>query len=299
MSRWHAKAVAQLRLRSPTAICQPIFHQPLIFGPAGFKVTVACPDGYSREFLMTTHDRLQATLRTLIAPALCGVLLASMTVVAVAQTGGQQQQQPVTITKGTVEEIVRKGRATTLVIKSEAGGDPITVPITPRMEFVVEAKGDLEFLNEKQVVSGTGTLTNQSLFVKGWSVHVGLSAKKVRPFVKKAEKEIGQSTNSYDFAGTISSRQQDTDYPDYETVVTNISQLKGQPIYIDKGASVTVSMTETDLVKEGDNVEFVQQIIGGGRIQIVALRVLLGEPLKAEEFLKDDKSKTSRRSSGS
>lgn len=228
----------------------------------------------------------------LILPVLCGAFLMIATSDVSAQVA---QQQPVTITKGTVSEVVRKGRATSLLIQSEAGGDPIPVPITPRLQFAVEAKGDLEFLAEKQVVSGTGTLTNQSLFVKSWTVHVGLSARKIRPFIKEAAKRIGQSKNSYDFAGTITSRQQDTDYPDYETVTTNIPQLKRQPIYIDKGATVTVSMTETDLVEEGANVEFVQQVARGGRIQIVGLRVLLKEPLKAEEFFKEEeKSKRSR-----
>ena len=248
---------------------------------------------------MITNDRFQTTLRTFVLTAACGVLFVSMASNAAAQLGQQGQQQPITITKGTVSEVVRKGRATSLVILSEAGGDPITVPITPRIQFVVEAKGDLGFLTEKQVVSGTGTLTNQLLFVKGWTVHVGLSAKKIRPYVKKADAQVGQSTSSYDFAGTVSSRQQDKDYPDYETLLTNIPQLKGQPIYIDKGATVSVSMTETDLVEDGAKVEFVQEIVKGGRVQIVALKVLLDEPLNAEEFLKDDKSKTSSRRTGS
>lgn len=241
---------------------------------------------------MFTNKRLLAVMRQVILPAFCGSLLVGSAAEVSAQLA---QQQAATVTKGTVSEVVRKGRATSLMIQSEAGGDPIPVPITPRLQFAVEAKGDLGFLAEKQVVSGTGTLTNQSLFVKDWTVHVGLSARKIRPFVKEAAKKIGQSKNSYDFAGTISSRQQDKDYPDYETVTTNIPQLKRQPIYIDKGATVTVSMTETDLVEEGAPVEFVQQLARGGRVQIVGLRVLLKEPLKAEEFFKkDEDSRKSR-----
>ena len=105
--------------------------------------------------------------------------------------------------------------------------------------------------------------------------------------MKESAKAIGQSRNSYDFAGTIMSRQQDTDYPDYETVITNIRQIKGGPIYIDKGATVTVSMTETDRVKEGQKVEFIAQFLKGGRINVTALRVLLDKPLKSEEFFKE------------
>jgi hypothetical protein len=185
------------------------------------------------------------------------------------------------------------------MILSEAGGDPIAVLITPRIQFAVQAKGDLGFLAEKQVVSGKGTLTNKSLFVKEWTVHVGLSAKKIKPFVKESAKAIGQSQNSYDFAGTITSRQQDKDYPDFETVITNVAQLKRGPIYIDKGATVTVSMTETELVEEGDKVEFIANLAKNGRLQITGLKVLLDNPLKAEEFFKEPEKKSAKGRSSS
>jgi len=246
---------------------------------------------------VTTQNRTYATVSTLILLVTAGALIIGATDVAVAQVG--QGQNAVTVTKGTVAEVIRKGRATSLAIKSEAGGDPIMVPITPRLQFAVEANGDLGFLTEKQVASGKGTLTNKSLFVKNWTVHVGLSARRIKPFIKESAATAGQSRNSYDFAGTISSRQQDKDYPDYETVSTNIRQMKGAPIYIDKGATVTVSMTETELVKEGQKVEFVPQFAKNGRVQIVRLRVLLDEPLKAEEFLKKDEKKSSRRRTSS
>jgi len=205
---------------------------------------------------VNTMQRLRAVFRAITLSVICGTLLAGLATDASAQLDSETP----TVTKGKVAEVIRKGRATSLVIESEAGGDPITVPITPKLQFSVQAKGDLGFLAEKQVVSGKGTLTNKSLFVKSWTVHVGLSARKIKPFVKESAKSIGQSQNSYDFAGTVSSRQQDKDYPDYETLVTNIRELKGGPIYIDKGAEVTVSMTETDLVEEGASVEFIQQI---------------------------------------
>lgn len=239
---------------------------------------------------MTSLRRIIAAVKPVTLSVVFGMLIASIGVDAFAQVN----QQP-TVTKGTVAEIVKKGRATSLVILSEAGGDPITVPITPRIKFAVEAKGDLGFLAEKQVVSGQGTLTNKSLFVKSWTVHVGLSAKKIKPFVKESAKAVGNSQNSYDFAGTISTRQQDKDYPDYETVITNIAQLKRGPIYIDKGATVTVSMTDTELVEEGTKVEFTAQLLKNGRLQVTALKVVLEKPLKAEEFFKKQESKSTRR----
>lgn len=243
---------------------------------------------------MTSVRRIIAAVKPFTLSVAFGMLIASTGTNAFAQVN----QQP-TITKGAVAEVIKKGRATSLVILSEAGGEPITVPITPRIRFAVEAKGDLGFLAEKQVVSGKGTLTNKSLFVKGWTVHVGLSAKKIKPFVKESAKAVGQSQNSYDFAGTISTRQQDKDYPDFETVITNIAQLKRGPIYIDKGATVTVSMTETEMVEEGTKVEFIAQLLKNGRLQVTALKVLLEKPLKSEEFFKEQESKSTRRRTSS
>lgn len=244
---------------------------------------------------MTSARKIMAAVNIVTLSLGVGTLIVGFAADASAQVTPQEP----TITKGTVGEVIRKGRATSLVILSEAGGEPITVPITPRLQFAVEAKGDLGFLAEKQVVSGRGTLTNKSLFVKGWTVHVGLSARKIKPFVKESAKVVGQSQNSYDFAGTISARQQDEDYPDYETVITNIPQLKRGPIYIDKGATVTVSMTETELVEEGAKVEFIAQLLKNGRLQITALKVLLEEPLKSEEFFKKSESKSTRRRTSS
>jgi hypothetical protein len=244
---------------------------------------------------VTTPYNSITTRKPIMLSLMCAALVAGLVDEASAQVN---QQQP-TVTKGTVAEVIRKGRATSLVILSEAGGDPITVPITPRLQFAVEAKGDLGFLAEKQVVSGKGTLTNKSLFVKNWTVHVGLSARKIKPFVKESAKAVGQSQNSYDFAGTVSSRQQDTDYPDYETLITNISQLKRGPIYIDKGATVTVSMTETERVEEGAKIEYIANFAKGGRVQVVGLRVLLDKPLKSEEFFKESEKKTTRRRTSS
>jgi hypothetical protein len=216
------------------------------------------------------------------------------------QAQGNQQgkaQKPPPSLKGTVAEVKKKGRLTSLVIKSEAGGDPITVLISPKIQFSVEAKGDLGFLCDRQIVTGTGVLTNQMLFVKKWTVHVGPLAKRTKPRVAKAPNRIGQSTNAYDLAGMIMSRQQDEKFADYETLTLNVAQLKKAPVYIDKGATVTVSTTETDMIEEGTPVEYVQVPAAGGRVQIVAVRVLLKEALKSEEFFKEDdkKSKSKRR----
>lgn len=222
-----------------------------------------------------------------------------------AQVGGAQKKQAtnqppkpnyVTV-KGTVVEINEKrGRVISLDILGEGGGDPVTVPITPKIQFAVEGKGDDGFLRERAVVSGTGTLTNNLLFVKSWTVHLGVAARRLPSGVKKADKSIGQSVNSYFVQGPVKSRQKDKAYEDYETLTLTIPALKGQPVYIDKGASVTVRITDASAVEKGASVEMYQQPGRGGRLQTVGLKVLLEEPLKAEEyFAKEDEKKKKKK----
>ena len=212
---------------------------------------------------------------------------------------GQQpraQKAPPT-QKGTVAEVKKKGRLTVLMIQSEGGGAPFEVVVTPKIQFAVEAKGDLGFLRDRQYVSGTGTLTNKMLFVKNWTVHVGPLAKRTKPFVKEAPKRVGQSVNSYDLYGMVQSRQQDAKFEEYETLSLNIAQLRKAPVsvYIDKDATVTVSTTETDDIEEGTPVEYIQVPAAGGRYQVASLKVKLKEPLKSEEFFKQDESKSKSR----
>lgn len=245
---------------------------------------------------------LAHSIRHAVCSGIALLLISAGTSIAVAQTqqpqrpaqgqAGQPQepavQKPL---KGTISEVIRKGKATTLVILSEAGGEPIKQPITPQIQFAVEAKGDPGFLRERQMVSGTGVMTNNLLFVKDWTVHVGLSARKVKPGMQKAEREIGASVNTYQIAGQVQSRQQDKDYPEYETVRLNIPQLRNAPVYIEKNATVTVSMTETDRIAEGAKCEFYQTLGPGNRIRILALKVELPEELKSEEFFAAEEKK--------
>ena len=197
--------------------------------------------------------------------------------------------------KGTLKEIKKKGRAFRFVLQSEAGGEPVELPITPKIQFAVEAKGDAGFLKERQIASGTAVLTNKMLFVKNWYVHVGPAARKIRPFIRKADKKVGQSVNSYDLAGTILGRQASEDFPEYETLKLNISNLRGQPVFIDKGATVTVQSSDPSMAKEGSPVEIYQVPAPGNRFRIAALKVLLKEPIKSEDYFAEIDNKKKKR----
>ncbi|MHC4877341.1 MAG: hypothetical protein ACYTGL_12670 [Planctomycetota bacterium] len=233
-------------------------------------------------------------------------LVLSSGVRAEAQFGNQQrpnqrnqpQQPEITESKGTVAEVVRKGRALTLMIKSEAGGEPIPVAVTPRLNFALEAKADDGFLRERQVVSGRGTLTNQALFVKNWTVHLGPAARRMRGGVQKAAKVIGESVNSCDVLGEIVTRQTDPDYPEYESLTLKVPALKGKPVYIDKGATVTASISDTNRITAGDTCTVTHTLAPNGQPVLLGLKVMLSEELKSEDyFAKEDEkpTRTSRR----
>lgn len=213
------------------------------------------------------------------------------------QRGNQPKQPEITETKSSIAEVVRKGRALTLLIKSELGGDPIPVAITPRLQFAIEAKADDGFLREKQVVSGRGVLTNESLFVKDWTVYLGPSARRMRGGVQKAERVVGESVNSYDVLGPIVSRQQDTDYPEYETLTLNVPALKGKSVYIDKGATVTARIEDASKIAAGNECVVTHTLAPNGAPVVLGVKVTLDEELKADDYFTEEEkpSRTSRR----
>lgn len=239
--------------------------------------------------------------RLLIVPMLALSILAVVENQAAAQARQPQQgttqqpQKPSYLTsKGTLGEVKKKGRATVLVIIPEVG-DPLEVIVTPKIQFAVEAKGDEGFLREKQVVSGTGTLTNKLLFVKNWKVHVGLTARKMKSGIVKADKQIGQSVNSYILQGKVTKRQQDKDYPEYETLILNIRDLRGQPVYIDKNPTVTVSSSDAKMAKPGAPVEYYQVPSAGNRFKVIGVKVMLEDALKSAEFFAEEDKKKKKR----
>ena len=86
--------------------------------------------------------------RAYLWAVLAAVVCAGATRLAEAQAQKQPEQPAVPTLKGTVSEVKKKGPQTILVIVSELGGDPFEVPLSPMMQFAVEAKGDLGFVRE-------------------------------------------------------------------------------------------------------------------------------------------------------
>ncbi len=245
---------------------------------------------------------------SILRPSAFGALVAAVCLLiparSEAQVGNQQrsnqrnqpQQPEISETKSSIAEVVRRGRALTLLIKSELGGEPIPVAITPRLQFAIEVKADDGFLREKQVVSGRGVLTNESLFVKNWTVYLGPSARRMRGGVQKASKVVGESVNSYDVLGPIVSRQQDKDYPEYETLTLNVPALKGKPVYIDKGATVTARIEDASKIAAGNECVVTHTVAPNGAPVVLGVKVMLDEELKADDYFAEEEKKSSRTS---
>ncbi len=204
------------------------------------------------------------------------------------QFAAAQGKSPGTSIKGKLVKIEKKGRATTLVVSTADGEKQI--PVTSRVDFAVTAKGDEGFLVPGQFISTPAVLANNLLFSKRFIVYVG-KGRKPKSQLVKAPKMIGQSVNTWLVAGSIVSRQQDKDYEDYETL--KLKAGRGATVFIDKGFTVTVSSSDSELATVGSAVEiFGQQ--RGKRFTAARVTVQLAGTLKSEDVLgKDAKGKKS------
>lgn len=226
-----------------------------------------------------------------------GVCLGSTTT-ALAQA--KQPEQPAVPTiKGTVSEVKKKGTQTTLVVVSELGGDPFEVPLSPMMQFAIEAKGDIGFVRDKQFASGSGFVTNGSLYVQKWTVHVGSNSKRMAPGVRnlpdadeKGEKKALAGVKYVEVSGPIMSVKAAEDNPEKQQAILKVGGPKGTPAFFEKTAQVVVSTNDTALLKDGVEVEFIAGPGGSPkRPKILAMKVILPDAMKSEEFFKAEESR--------
>ncbi len=225
-----------------------------------------------------------------------GVYFSAMTP-AMAQK--QPEQPAVPTIKGTISEVKKKGTQTTLVIVSELGGDPFEVPLSPMMQFAIEAKGDVGFVKEKQFASGSGFISNGNLYVQKWTVHVGSNSKRMTPGSRplpdvdeKGEKKALAGVKYVEVSGPIMAVKPGEDDPNKLQAVFKVGGPKGTAAYFEKSAAVTVSTNDTTLLKDGAEVEFIAAPGGSPkRPKILALKVILAEAMKSEEFFKAEESR--------
>ena len=207
----------------------------------------------------------------------------------------KQPEQTIVTTKGTIAEVKKKGTLTTLVVLSELGGDPFDVPLLPTLPLAIEAKGDSGFLREKQFVVGTGFVSNGTLNVQKWTVHVGSNAKKMTASTRQLDLDDSKKplagVKYYEVGAFLMSVKPDEDDPARQVAMLKAGPPKGTAAFFEKNAAITVSTNDVSLIKDGLEVEY---YIAGGtakRPKLGGLKVTLGTALKSEEFFAAEEAK--------
>lgn len=171
-----------------------------------------------------------------------------------------------------------KGKLTTLTIQKE-GGDKQEIPVKPPLAFSVVGKGDVGFFRPGVMVSATAVMSNNQLFAKEYTVHIGS-----KPPVKVTRDPNADTV--YQICGMVTAADEDS-------VTLNFGNQGGvQKVTLEKEALViTVRSIDPDLAVEGAAVE-IEGLTRAGKFLPTVLTVTLAEPLKAEDvFPADPKAK--------
>jgi hypothetical protein len=210
----------------------------------------------------------------------------------VPQHAGAQKSRKTSIFKGKLVN-VKKSRRITLFTVETADKETKEFQITAKTKFTMTATGDDGFLKAGQYVSCTPVMSNNKFFGKKFTVHVGL--KKPKGVLAKAPKQAGASRNAWNVAGQIVSRQSDKDFPDYEVLTLRIGK-RSVSVFLDKGYSVTVHVTDPKFARPGALVELQARPASRNRLTVSNAVVTPAKPLKAAEFFGDSgKDRPSRK----
>lgn len=209
----------------------------------------------------------------------CAVILSA----ALPPAARAQPPQNQTETRsGTLVEIKKQGRGRFLVFEG-ADGEQQEFPLTPKVDFVVTAPGDAAAIAPGNFLTGTGTLTNNKLFLSDVSVRLAQKGKKLPPGnIVKAPAVVGESEMSYVISGVIVAAAPDTENAGYHLVALRLPG-KIPPILLEPGFSVSVSSADPELAKAGAPVELEVAPLRGGRFNLLKATVKLDEPIAAAE----------------
>jgi hypothetical protein len=207
------------------------------------------------------------------------------------QSVAAQKGAKVTTVTGKLVSVTKKGRNAVLTIET-ADKETKEFQVTTRAKLAVTAKGDVGFLVKGQFVSAMPVATNNKLFGKKFTVHVGPGKK--RGVFAKAPKQVGVSTAAWNVAGQITGRGKDKDYPDYEVIALRVGK-RTVPVFLDKGYTVTVLLADVSRAEPGSAVTIEGRPGTRNRFTVSSVKVVLAKPLKSEEFFADDKSTKKKR----
>jgi hypothetical protein len=187
---------------------------------------------------------------------------------------------------GTLREVQTKGKIATLVIDLDEGGDPLEIKLTPLINFSVATSGDAGFVAPGQIMTSTGVLTQEKVFLTDITIHLLPKAK--RPATGKIQKAPdlmeGQSVNTYQVSGPILSVGPAEGYPDYTQVGVKIAG-RAPLVWLEKDYKVWVNSTDSAHAPAGAKVTVTGKLLAGGRFNPTAVKVQREEPLNSAEVL--------------
>lgn len=235
------------------------------------------------------HSLRQLHSLVRFAPALFALF-----VVVPHSAHAQKGAEPTTV-KGKLVSIEKKGRTAKLTVET-SDKETKEFQITARASLLITATGDDGFLAKGQFISAQPVESNNKLFGKKFTVHVG-PGRKTGVFAKPP-KTPGLSKAVWNVAGQIMERANDKEFPDYEVIAVRAGR-KTVPVFLDKGYSVTVLLADVDLAEPGSTVTIEGKPGTRDRFTVTAATIELAKPLNSEEFLKDDKKPRRSRSTKS
>jgi hypothetical protein len=205
---------------------------------------------------------------------------------AVAQGGKSKKGNEAEKVNGTVTEIEKKGKATTLSIDKEGGGN-LEVLVTPRLKFSVTGNGDTGLIQPKSVLSSEKIVkTNNELFGHQFTLHVGNPP----PFSVKREPGGG---DWYHVCGQVVAM-------DDKSVTLNFGASGGtQKLTFEEGTEpeVTVISNDPDLVVEGSKVEL-EGMTRGSKFIPSKVTVTLEKPLTIDDLQAASNDKKASKTKG-
>jgi len=195
-------------------------------------------------------------------------------------------QNPIETKTGTITKVTQKGRLVQLVVKDDQG-DELELLITPKVEFQIQSTGDKGFVTKGQFLQGTGTLSNQKIFLSEVTVHIVLPGRKSvkRGGIVPAKAQAGQSKNSYLVSGTIAAHQTDKDYPDYELIAIR-EAARGPFLMLKKDVKIKVVSSDISLLPKNAKIRMEGIPLRSGRFNLKKATVQLSKALKSEDLLR-------------
>ena len=165
-----------------------------------------------------------------------------------------QAQAPEPAITGTLKSIEAAGRLTQITVTDDQGQD-YEVKLNARTDFQIRGSGDAGFVVPGQYLEGTGTLTNEQLFIQSVTIRPVMPGKRStrRGGIAKLPPRPGQSKSAYMVGGEIEAIGPAPDYPDYTAV--KLKAVRGPVIMLEKNYQLTIISDNPELLTEGATVE--------------------------------------------